>query len=339
LTQFILKKETVDLELWNRIKKSWFKVEKSVVGRKNCLAREAYTQWVKNRILDIKLPFITVVPMVPQEPEPLVTISKEEVEALKSQIEQLKKENEELQFKYFSAQGDAKNFKRERDAKDEEIQECKKKVKEAQGREEKYKDGLASSDMSIMALKKKIKSLERSGDDMYNTGKKAMIAQGEWKKRYEERTQELRIAKQDYKKLKQEGELELQKRERLHSLEKQKDKESIERYEESLAQLMRAHEDRMNQAAEQIEHLEKDLKHHKLVIEMSLQEMARWKVAFHKMVLVSNSVLDELPQMLRVAEAELPLLSVPSGVKEFVGYCRAVVTAYKNIVKKAKKRL
>jgi predicted nucleic acid-binding Zn-ribbon protein len=193
--------------------------------------------------------------------------------------------------------------------------------------------------MSIMALKEKIKSLERSGNNMYNTGNKAMTAQGEWKKRYEERTQELRIAKQDYKKLKQEGELELQKRERLHSLEKQKDKESIERYEESLAQLMRAHEDRMNQVSEQKEHLEKDLKHHKLVIEMSLQEMARWRVAFHKMVLVSNSVLDELPQMLRVAEAELPLLSVPSGVKEFVGYCRAVVTAYRNIVKKAKKRL
>jgi hypothetical protein len=174
---------------------------------------------------------------------------------------------------------------------------------------------------------------------MYNTGKKAMTAQGEWKKRYEERTQELRIAKQDYKKLQLEKELEMQKREKFHSLERQKDKESIERYEKSLAQLMRAHEDQMNQVAEQIERLGKDLQQHKLVLEMSLQEMARWRVAFHKMLLVSNTVLDELPRMLRVAEAELPLLNVPSGVKEFVSYCRAVVTAYKNIVKRAKKRL
>jgi hypothetical protein len=102
---------------------------------------------------------------------------------------------------------------------------------------------------------------------------------------------------------------------------------------------MRAHEDQMTQVAEQIEHLEKDLKHHKVVIEMSLQEMARWRTAFHKMLLVSNSVLDEMPRMLRMAEVEVPLLSVPSAVKDFVGYCRAVVTAYKNIVKKAKKRL
>jgi hypothetical protein len=113
----------------------------------------------------------------------------------------------------------------------------------------------------------------------------------------------------------------------------------MERYEESLAQLMRAHEDQMTQVAEQIEHLEKDLKHHKVVIEMSLQEMARWRTAFHKMLLVSNSVLDEMPRMLRMAEVEVPLLNVPSAVKDFVGYCRAVVTAYKNIVKKAKKRL
>ncbi|KAK2379956.1 hypothetical protein QL285_067696 [Trifolium repens] len=339
LIPFVLKKEMVDLELWGRIKKAWFKVEKSVVGRKNCLAREAYTQWVKNRILCIKLPFNSVVPEVVEEPEPIITISKEEADALRNQIAQLKKENEELQFKCFSVQGEAKSFKRERDAKDEEIQECKKKVKEAQKREEKYKDGLTSSDLSIMALKEKIKGLERSNDDMYDTGNKAMIAQGEWKKKCEERIQELKKVKQEFKTFQQEKKLELQKKERLHSQERQKDKESMERYEESLAQLMRAHEDQMTQVAEQIEHLEKDLKHHKVVIEMSLQEMARWRTVFHKMLLVSNSVLDEMPRMLRMAEVEVPLLNVPSAVKDFVGYCRAVVTAYKNIVKKAKKRL
>jgi hypothetical protein len=54
---------------------------------------------------------------------------------------------------------------------------------------------------------------------------------------------------------------------------------------------------------------------------------------------VSNSVLDEMPRMLRMAEVEVPLLNIPSAVKDFVCYCRAVVTAYQNIVKKAKKRL
>jgi hypothetical protein len=46
-----------------------------------------------------------------------------------------------------------------------------------------------------------------------------------------------------------------------------------------------------------------------------------------------------LPVRLRVAEVELPLHGIPSGIKEFMGYCRAMMTAYKNIVKRARKRL
>jgi hypothetical protein len=74
---------------------------------------------------------------------------------------------------------------------------------------------------------------------MYNTGNKAMIAQGDWRKKFEERTQELKKVKQEFKTFQQEKNLELQKKERLHSQERQKDKESMERYEESLAQLMK----------------------------------------------------------------------------------------------------
>jgi chromosome segregation ATPase len=255
---------------------------------------------------------------------------------LKFQIAELKKKNEEWKFRNLVAQGDIKILKRERDAKEEEIQECQKKVKEAREREEKFKDGLASADLSIQALNGKIKGLEQSGHAMYNTGKQVMATMGEWKKKYEERTQELQEAVQNYKKLKLEGALERQKREKFHSQEKQKDKECIERYEKSLAQLTGAHEDQMSHLAEQIGQLEDDLKQHKLVLEVSQQEVARWKVAFYKMLIVSNTVLDELP---RVAEVELPLNSVPSGIREFVGYCRAVLTAYKNIVRRAKKRL
>ncbi|KAK2356937.1 hypothetical protein QL285_094254 [Trifolium repens] len=73
VTKFILRKEKEDLELWDKIKKAWKQARKTTMDKKNCLAREAYTQWVKNRILDIKLPFIDIVPMVPQEPEPVMT--------------------------------------------------------------------------------------------------------------------------------------------------------------------------------------------------------------------------------------------------------------------------
>jgi hypothetical protein len=340
LTEFILKVEDVNQELWSKIKKAWLKIDKTVMGRKNCVAKEAYTRWVKNCVLEIRMPFAIVAPTTSQqlEPDPFVTISKEEADALKSQIARLKEKNEEWQFKHCRAQGDIKILKRERDEKEEVIQECRKKVKEAQEREEKFKDGLASADGSIKALKERIKSLEHSSDTLYDTGNKAMAAHGEWRRKYKEKTQELREAVQNYEKLKLEGTLERQKREKFHSQEKQKDKECIEKYEKSLAQLTGAHENQMSHLAEQIGRLEDDLKQHNLVIDALRHDEARWKEAFYRMLLISNEALDKLPERLRDAEVELPLYGVPRRIREFTGYCRGILTVYKNIVQKAKKR-
>jgi hypothetical protein len=111
------------------------------------VAKEAYTRWVKNRVLEIRMPFAIIAPMTPQqqEPESVETISKEEVDALRSQIIQLKEKNEKWQMQHFQDQGDIKILKRERDEKEKEIQACQKKITDAKVNEEKFKDGLASA--------------------------------------------------------------------------------------------------------------------------------------------------------------------------------------------------
>jgi hypothetical protein len=78
----------------------------------------------------------------------------------------------------------------------------------------------------------------------------------------------------------------------------------------------------MNHLTEQIRRLEDDLKQHKLAIDVAHQDEARWKEGFYHMVLISNEIIDELPEKLRDAEAELPLYGIPRGIKDFVGYCR-----------------
>jgi hypothetical protein len=84
--------------------------------------------------------------------------------------------------------------------------------------------------------------------------------------------------------------------------------------------------------------LEEDLEQQKLAIEVLQQDEARWKEAFYRMLLISNEALDKLPERLRDAEVELPLYGVPRRIREFTGYCRGILTVYKNIVQKAKKR-
>jgi hypothetical protein len=42
LVEFVLKSESDDPELWNKIKDAWKQVYKTRIGKKNCLARNAY---------------------------------------------------------------------------------------------------------------------------------------------------------------------------------------------------------------------------------------------------------------------------------------------------------
>jgi hypothetical protein len=43
LTEFILRPDDANQELWSKIKRAWLKVDKTMMGRKNCVAKEAYT--------------------------------------------------------------------------------------------------------------------------------------------------------------------------------------------------------------------------------------------------------------------------------------------------------
>jgi hypothetical protein len=90
---------------------------------------------------------------------------------------------------------------------------------------------------------------------------------------------------------------------------------------------------------EKIERLEDDLRQHKLAIDVAQQDEAKWKKAFYQMLLISSETLDELPERLRDAEVELPLYGIPRGIRDFVGYCRGLLSKYKDVVKNAKKTL
>jgi chromosome segregation ATPase len=139
------------------------------------------------------MPFAIIAPMTPQqqEPEPIETISKEEVDALRSQIIHLKEKNEEWQMQHFRDQGDIKILKRERDEKEKEIQACQKKIKDVKANEEKFKNGLASADENLKAKNENIRLMEYSNKNLYDAGSTAMKAQGEWKQKYEEKVQKL----------------------------------------------------------------------------------------------------------------------------------------------------
>lgn len=81
-----------------RIIRSWEKVHKKGIklGKKNDVAKEPYTQWVKERVQQIKLPF-TIDPLYCSDSHEPIPISVEEVNELKETVAQLEHEKEQMQ--------------------------------------------------------------------------------------------------------------------------------------------------------------------------------------------------------------------------------------------------
>lgn len=83
-----------------KVWRAWGKINKNgkELGKRNCISREPYIQWVKEIVQMIKLCFIFDSPTFWQTPD-LVPISVEEVKELRVDIQLLKLENYELQLK------------------------------------------------------------------------------------------------------------------------------------------------------------------------------------------------------------------------------------------------
>ena len=78
---------TKDQEFLNKVIRAWNKVNKRRVERKNVVAREPYTRWVRDRVQIIKLPF-DIDPEYKQEVPITPHMSLEEVDHLKKALKQ-----------------------------------------------------------------------------------------------------------------------------------------------------------------------------------------------------------------------------------------------------------
>ncbi|XP_050915216.1 uncharacterized protein LOC127130204 [Lathyrus oleraceus] len=98
---FVLYEEVEEPELIKKIVKAWGSIcpqGRAEMGKKNCIAKEAYANWVKSRVSEVLLPF-------PPEPSMNLQSSKlenqpnSEMDELKNVIKTLEKENSDLKSK------------------------------------------------------------------------------------------------------------------------------------------------------------------------------------------------------------------------------------------------
>ena len=132
LKEFVLDDtNTNDLSILQRVIRSWAQVHRkgNELRKRGIAINEPYSQWIKERVKKIQLPFILIPSSQPSSPEPVPT-SVEEVDMLKATIERLEKEKEELQQQLHQTSYERNKFKFDFEKKKKQLNESNGMVEE-----------------------------------------------------------------------------------------------------------------------------------------------------------------------------------------------------------------
>jgi hypothetical protein len=132
LKEFVLDDtNTNDPSILQRVIRSWAQVHRkgNELRKRGIAINEPYSQWIKERVKKIQLPFILIPPSQPSPPEPVPT-SVEEVDMLKATIEHLEKEKEDLQQQLHQTSYERNKFKFHFEEKTKELKRSEDMVEE-----------------------------------------------------------------------------------------------------------------------------------------------------------------------------------------------------------------
>ncbi|PNX76871.1 hypothetical protein L195_g032830 [Trifolium pratense] len=324
LKGFILEEGVEDPALLRKIRRAWGQIHRRKAGRKNCIAKPLYTQWVKERVKEIKLPFVMITSVRPPSPEPITTITIEEADELKAKIAELQDQNEELQSKHLQAIRENVRLKIDLKDKEKSLQESTKRFDESEAKRRKIGEGLDR--------------------------KLALEAQKKWRLKYEKQVQKVQDLDKWCKERLQPESIQSQEFENLYFQERTKCehlKANIEAYEERCVQLQSSVEmyeeyfaqHNVAQLRDALEVTRTKLAQREAVLDIVWRDAIAWRNGFKKLATLSNLVIDELPEKLRDADAVMPCYNIPKEVVDFMEYCKDILKQYKEEIKNTKRRV
>ncbi|XP_050915055.1 uncharacterized protein LOC127130012 [Lathyrus oleraceus] len=149
--------------LFQQIREAWKNVNqkgRADLGRANGITEEPYFHWVKERAEVIKIPFVTRISVPLPEPK-LTHIPFEEVDELKTTMEKLERENEELKLKLQQLINEKNTMKWELERKDVQLQANVEKFNKEEHKRKKIKVGLEQADLCLDTLKGQLRKAQK----------------------------------------------------------------------------------------------------------------------------------------------------------------------------------
>lgn len=129
------------------------------MGKKNCIAREAYTRWVKDKVKEILLSFPSEPSMSINPPEPVINQTSE-VGKLKRTIKALEKVNADLKSRLGKISLEKETLKFNLNQKRDKARQADDEVKVKVHKRIKVGDTLKGTCASLLAKKKQLAEIQ-----------------------------------------------------------------------------------------------------------------------------------------------------------------------------------
>ncbi|XP_058780714.1 uncharacterized protein LOC131654768 [Vicia villosa] len=154
-----------DPKILQSIIRAWGKVHKKEYSKNNVVAREAYTQWVINRVQINKLPFDIDPTYKSDVPDPL-PMSVEEVEELKASLEKAQREKEGLEHDLYDLNYEKNQLQYELKKKEERIQKNNEQVDKERLKRKRATDGFISANFNLDSHNQQIKDVNLENEKL-----------------------------------------------------------------------------------------------------------------------------------------------------------------------------
>ena len=330
LEPFILHGVEADHPMVKKIKRSWQAVIRKgkELGKRNVIAQEPYTCWVRERVQMIKLPFPfdpSIYPLVP-EPEPILP---EDVEKLNARIKELELENADLRIRLGRVSIENGNLKDDQQKKDKELEVSNKRARESEARREKFGQALFSTKSVFKSKEEELDRALLRIQKLNKTLELTLEMKREARLISEIRTRELENTIQKYKDALEREKLKTEESERVctrlkHHLDRADARiQALEGGDQDAAYMVLLNECRYWR------NLYRDIEATKAEDVRIIQDLqglyTEWKGKFLKLSGFASSIMRELPEKLQEADWCMCPENTPHQVYNFIKFCKAML--------------
>ncbi|XP_050890237.1 uncharacterized protein LOC127095610, partial [Lathyrus oleraceus] len=334
LEPFILHGVEMDHPMVKKIKRSWQAVIRKgkELGRRNVIAQEPYTCWVRERVQMIKLPYPfdpSIYPVIP-EPEPILP---EDVEKLNNRIKELELENADLRIRLGRVSVENGNLKDDQQKKDKELEVSNKRARESEARREKFGQALFSTKSVFKSKEEELDRALLRIQKLNKTLELTLEMKREARLISEIRTRELENTIQKYQDALEREKLKTEESERVctrlkHHLDRADARiQALEGGDQDAAYMVLLNECRYWR------NLYRGIEVTKAEDVRIIQDLqglyTEWKGKFLKLSGFASSIMRELPEKLQEADWCMCPENTPHQVYNFIKFCLVIPAKFK----------